>query len=134
LGLAFEPNPPHGGGLTVRIKALPPIPPTLENTMSDAQASKDKLVSDFKAVVADTEELLKLTAGQAGDKVADVRVRLTDKLTAAKYKLQDLEAAVVEKTKAAARVTDDYVHENPWKAVGVAAGVGFLLGLLVNRR
>ena len=102
--------------------------------MSDAQVTQDKLVSDFKAVVADTEELLKLTAGQAGDKVADVRVRLNDKLTAAKYKLQDLEAAVVQKTKAAARVTDDYVHENPWKAVGVAAGVGFLLGLLVNRR
>jgi ElaB/YqjD/DUF883 family membrane-anchored ribosome-binding protein len=107
---------------------------TLENTMSDAQVSKDKLVSDFKAVVADTEELLKLTAGQAGDKVADVRSRLSDKLVNAKYKLQDIEAAVVEKTKAAARVTDDYVHENPWKAVGVAAGVGFLLGLLVNRR
>ena len=45
-----------------------------------------------------------------------------------------LAAAVVEKTKAAARATDDYVHDNPWKAVGVAAGVGFLLGLLVNRR
>ncbi|MBS0347517.1 MAG: DUF883 domain-containing protein [Proteobacteria bacterium] len=102
--------------------------------MSDAQVTKDKLVSDFKAVVADTEELLKLTAGQAGDKVADVRARLGDKLTSAKYKLQDLEAAVVQKTKAAARATDDYVHDNPWKAVGVAAGVGFLLGLLVNRR
>ena len=63
--------------------------------MNDSQVTKDKLVSDFKAVVADTEELLKLTAGQAGDKVADVRVRLNDKLTAAKYKLQDLEAAVV---------------------------------------
>lgn len=107
---------------------------TLENTMNDSQVTKDKLVSDFKAVVADTEELLKLTAGQAGDKVADVRVRLTDKLTSAKYKLQDLEAAVVQKTKAAARATDDYVHDNPWKSVGVAAGVGFLLGLLVNRR
>ncbi|HOY01650.1 MAG TPA: DUF883 family protein, partial [Zoogloea sp.] len=71
--------------------------------MSEAQATKDKLVSDFKAVVADTEELLKLTAGQAGDKVADVRGRLTEKLSAAKYKLQDLEAAVVQKTKAAAR-------------------------------
>jgi ElaB/YqjD/DUF883 family membrane-anchored ribosome-binding protein len=94
--------------------------------MSDSQVTKDKLVSDFKAVVADTEELLKLTAGQAGDKVADVRVRLTDKLTSAKYKLQDLEAA---STDDCARTTT-----TPWKAVGVAAGVGFLLGLLVNRR
>ena len=102
--------------------------------MSEAQVTKEKLVSDFKAVVADTEELLKLTAGQAGDKVADVRARLGERLTSAKYKLQDIEAAVVEKTKAAARATDDYVHENPWKAVGVAAGVGFLLGLLPRRR
>lgn len=102
--------------------------------MTESQATKEKLVSDFKAVVADTEELLKLTAGQAGDKVSDVRARLGERLTSAKYKLQDFEAAVVEKTKAAARATDDYVHENPWKAVGVAAGVGFLLGLLVNRR
>lgn len=102
--------------------------------MSEAQATKDKLVSDFKAVVADTEELLKLTAGQAGDRVADVRVRLAENLSAAKYKLQDLEAAVVQKTKAAARATDDYVHDNPWKAVSVAAGVGVVLGLLVNRR
>jgi len=51
--------------------------------MSDAQVTKDKLVSDFKAVVADTEELLKLTAGQAGDKVADVRVRTSATLSPA---------------------------------------------------
>lgn len=102
--------------------------------MSEAQATKDKLVSDFKAVVADTEELLKLTAGQAGDKVADVRGRLTEKLSAAKYKLQDLEAAVVQKTKAAARATDDYVHENPWRSIGIAAGAGLVVGLLIGRR
>ena len=102
--------------------------------MNDSQVTKDKLVSDFKAVVADTEELLKLTAGQAGDKVADVRGRLTEKLSAAKYKLQDLEAAVVQKTKAAARATDDYVHDNPWRSVGVAAGIGFIAGLLIGRR
>ena len=105
-----------------------------ENTMSEAQVTKEKLVTDFKAVVADTEELLKLTAGQAGDKVADVRVRLTDKLTAAKYKLQDLEAAVVEKTKAAARATDDFVNDKPWQAVGIAAGIGLLLGIIIGRR
>lgn len=102
--------------------------------MNDTQVTKDKLVSDFKAVVADTEELLKLTAGQAGDKVADVRVRLNDKLTAAKYKLQDLEAAVVEKTKAAARATDDFVNDKPWQAVGIAAGIGLLLGIIIGRR
>ncbi|NTV11130.1 MAG: DUF883 domain-containing protein [Zoogloea sp.] len=98
------------------------------------QTAKDRLVTDFKVVVADTEELLRLTAGQAGDKLADVRARLGDHLASAKGRLQDLEGVVVEKTKAAARATDDYVHDNPWKAIGIAAGVGFLIGLVVNRR
>jgi ElaB/YqjD/DUF883 family membrane-anchored ribosome-binding protein len=102
--------------------------------MSDLNTANEKLVSDFKAVVADTEELLRLTADQTGDKAIEVRARLREKLAGAKVKLQELEAAVVEKTKAAARATDEYVHENPWKAVGIAAGAGFLVGLLVNRR
>ena len=102
--------------------------------MSDLNTANEKLVSDFKAVVADTEELLRLTADQTGDKAVEVRARLREKLAGAKVKLQELEAAVVEKAKAAARATDEYVHENPWKAVGVAAGAGFLLGLLLNRR
>ena len=102
--------------------------------MSDLNTANEKLVSDFKAVVADTEELLRLTADQTGDKAVEVRARLREKLAGAKVKLQELEAAVIEKTKAAARATDEYVHENPWKAVGVAAGAGFLLGLLPNRR
>ena len=102
--------------------------------MSDLNTANEKLVSDFKAVVADTEELLRLTADQTGDKAVEVRARLREKLAGAKVKLQELEAAVIEKTKAAARATDEYVHENPWKAVGVAAGAGFLLGLLLNRR
>lgn len=96
--------------------------------------SKDKLVSDLKVVVSDAEELLKLTAGQAGDKLGDVRVRLGERLAIAKERLIEAEAAVVEKTKMAAHATDDYVHAHPWQSVGVAAGVAFLLGLLAGRR
>lgn len=96
--------------------------------------STDKLVSDLKVVVADAEELLKLTAGQAGEKLSDVRLRLTDRLAIAKDRIADAEAAVVAKTKKAAHVTDDYVHAHPWEAVGVVAGVAFLLGLLAGRR
>ncbi|MEW5888763.1 MAG: DUF883 family protein [Pseudomonadota bacterium] len=96
--------------------------------------TKDKLVADFKAVVADAEELLRLTANQAGDKIGDLRAKLQDHLVAAKAKLAETEAAVVEKTKAAARATDDYVHDNPWKAVGIAAGIGLVIGLLIGRR
>lgn len=96
--------------------------------------STDKLVSDLKLVVADAEELLKLTAGQAGDKLADVRARLTDGLAVAKDRISETEAALLEKTKKAAHATDEYVHAHPWESVGVAAGVAFLLGLLAGRR
>lgn len=99
-----------------------------------SQVNKDKLVADLKVVMSDAEELIKLTAGQAGDKLADVRSRLADRLAEAKVRLTDLEAVLVEKTKQVARVTDDYVHENPWRSMGAAAGVGLLLGLLIGRR
>lgn len=98
------------------------------------QVTKDKLVSDFKVVVADAEELLRMTANQAGDKVGDLRNRLQDHLATAKSKLADAEAAVVERTRAVARATDDYVHDNPWRSIGIAAGIGFIVGMLIGRR
>ena len=96
--------------------------------------SKEKLIADFKVVVADAEELLRATAGQAGDKVAEIRNRAQEHIVVAKAKLADAEAAIVAKAKQAGRAADDYVHENPWGSVGIAAGVGFLVGLLIGRR
>lgn len=98
------------------------------------QVSRDKLVADFKIVVTDAEELLRLTANQAGDKVAELRARVQDHLHSAKGKLAEAEAALMDRTKAVARATDDYVHDNPWKSIGVAAGIGFVLGVLIGRR
>jgi ElaB/YqjD/DUF883 family membrane-anchored ribosome-binding protein len=99
-----------------------------------AVANKQKLVSDLKVVISDTEELLRATAGSAGDKVGELRERIGLRLRDAKERLIDLEVAVVDKTKAAARATDDFVHEEPWKAVGVAAALGLALGVLIGRR
>jgi len=97
-------------------------------------ASKQKLVSDMKVVVADAEEILRATAGVAGDKMGDLRERIGERLRDAKLRLADADAALVDRTKAAARATDDFVHENPWRAVGVAAAVGLLLGVIIGRR
>jgi ElaB/YqjD/DUF883 family membrane-anchored ribosome-binding protein len=96
--------------------------------------TRDKLLADLRVVVSDAEELLKITAGQAGDKVAAIRDKIQRGLEQAKVKIVEAEGKAVESTKAAARATDVYVHENPWKAVGIAAGVGLLIGLLVGRR
>lgn len=100
----------------------------------EAAISKDKLVSDLKVVVADAEELLKATASQAGEKAAELRSRLQDRLRDAKVRLADAEAALIDTTKAAARATDDFVHDHPWKAVGAAAAVGLVIGVLIGRR
>jgi ElaB/YqjD/DUF883 family membrane-anchored ribosome-binding protein len=99
-----------------------------------ATASKDKLVSDMKIVIADAEEILRATANQAGEKVGELRERIQDRLRDAKVRLQDAEAALLDKTKAAARATDDFVQEHPWQAVGVAAAIGLALGVLIGRR
>jgi len=97
-------------------------------------ANKDKLVSDLKAVVTDAEEILRATAGAAGEKVGELRAKIELRLRDAKERLADAEAIIVDKTKAAARATDDFVHDQPWKAVGVAAALGLALGVLIGRR
>ncbi|MEN9492860.1 MAG: hypothetical protein RJA63_3309 [Pseudomonadota bacterium] len=99
-----------------------------------ANPMKDKLVSDLQTVVSDTEELLKLTAGQTGDKLSELRDRMNGRLAQAKARLAEADAALRESSRKAADATDEYVHQHPWQSVGVAAGVAFLLGLLAGRR
>jgi len=106
--------------------------PASETDFTDI--TKDQLISDFKVVIADAEALLKATANQGGEAMAAVRAKAEESLAVAKVKMADAQAALMEKTRAAARATDDYVHENPWRAVGVAAGVGLVIGLLIGRR
>ena len=96
--------------------------------------SQEKLVTDIKAVISDAEEMLSATADQAGEKIASLRARVQLRLQDAKARLVEAEAILVAKTKAAAQATDAYVHESPWTAIGVAAGVGVLVGLIASRR
>jgi ElaB/YqjD/DUF883 family membrane-anchored ribosome-binding protein len=102
--------------------------------METTDINRDKLLADMRLVIADAEELLRATAGQAGEKVAAARARIQDSMDAAKVKLAELSEAGAERAKAAARATDDYVHDHPWHAVGIAALVGLVLGTLISRR
>lgn len=106
----------------------------MDNTTVNTDVSKDKLVSDLKVVMADAEELLRLTASQAGEKATAARERIQASLMAARAKMTDAERAVVDQTKVVAKATDAYVHQNPWAAVGIAAAVGLVLGVLISRR
>ena len=95
---------------------------------------QEQIVSDMKSAIADAEDMLQATTDQAGGKLAELRARIQDRLKGAKARLSEAEEVLVAKTRAAARATDDYVHESPWTAIGIAAGVGLLLGLALGRR
>lgn len=103
-------------------------------TTETTVVNREKLVADFKVVVADAEEILRVTANQTGEKVAELRARIQERLSQAKARLSEIEQAVVEKGKAAAAATDNFVHEHPWKAVGIAALAGLAVGILISRR
>lgn len=95
---------------------------------------KDKLMSDLRVVVTDAEELLRMTADQAGEAAADLRSRLQARMNQAKIDLVRLQETAIVRAKAAGHATDEFVHENPWKSIGIAAGVGLVVGLLISRR
>ncbi len=105
-----------------------------KSTSPKNDISTEKLMHDMSAVVADAEELLRATAGQTGEKVAAARERIQANLAVAKERLVEAEQAVVEKTRHAAKATDEYVHDNPWKSMGIAAAVGVVVGMLISHR
>ncbi|MDO8262708.1 MAG: DUF883 family protein [Gallionella sp.] len=97
-------------------------------------ASKDKLMDDLRLVVVDAEELLRATANQAGESAAAARARIQESLQVVKEHLDTAETAVIERARQAAKVTDEYVHENPWKVIGISALAGAVVGMLIARR
>jgi ElaB/YqjD/DUF883 family membrane-anchored ribosome-binding protein len=96
--------------------------------------AREKLEKDLKLVMAEAEELLKATAGQAGDHIQSVRARVEETIASAKAEGEDLEGAAIEGAKSAARAADSYVHENPWPAIGIAAGLGLIAGWVLGRK
>lgn len=103
--------------------------------MSEVTAAQaDRLMCDLKVLIADAEALLKSGSGDVGEAVASARSRIEARLDDAKANLAQLQQEAAQRAKAAGRAADDYVHEHPWQAVGIAAGIGLVIGLLVGRR
>ena len=94
------------------------------------EASVEKLMVDLKVLTHDAEALMQATAGQAGEKVGELRHRLTTALETAKATCQRLE----EKAIAGAKAADKTIRAHPYESIGVAFGVGLLIGVLVSRR
>jgi ElaB/YqjD/DUF883 family membrane-anchored ribosome-binding protein len=102
------------------------------------ETSKRKLVDDFNAVVEDTEKLLKALAATGAEKGGALRASAEQNLQVARERLRELQDEALERSRAAAKATDEYVRDNPWQSLGiaalVAALVGFVAGLMMNRR
>jgi ElaB/YqjD/DUF883 family membrane-anchored ribosome-binding protein len=98
--------------------------------------SVDSLLEDLQAVIADAESLLRATAHQAGEKVHEARAQAEESILAARKRLGQLKKTALKRGGELVEETDDYVHENPWRVIGMAAGAGLLVGLLcsLNRR
>lgn len=101
---------------------------------SSVEVSREQLIENFFKVVADAEALMHATADQGSDEIAAIRDSMQETLKAARLRLDDARDDVLRKGRAAAQTTDSFVHDNPWSAVAVAAGLGLLVGLFGWRR
>src|SRR6266496_1057509 len=96
---------------------------------NEERVTRQKLMSDLKVVLHDAEELMKATASDLGEKAREARAKLGKTVEAAKANYQKLE----QRTVAGAKATDRVIRDNPYRSLGIAFGVGVLVGVLVNR-
>lgn len=99
-------------------------------TAEDMEASTDKLLRDLKAVVHDGEELLRAGARGLSEQGSAARAKLAAALDVAKDTQRKLQAQVAS----GAQATDHLIREHPYQSVGLAFGIGMVLGILANRR
>lgn len=107
---------------------------TMDSINTDIAATKEQFIDELRSMVKDAEELLLTTSNQVGEGAATARARIQKSLQVIKERLITAETAVVERTQYAAKVTDQYVHKNPWQSIGVSACAGVIVGMLVARR
>ena len=100
------------------------------NEKSPAEISREKLVQDFRSLMNDADELLTATRDDLGDRIKDARARLNDALDKAKASVNQYE----DKAVAGAKATNQIIRDHPYETIGIAFGVGLLIGVLVNRR
>ena len=99
-----------------------------------SRLARQRVLEDLRVLVRDSEALLKATASDVSEKAKEARARLTAALERAKATCDELQRQAVAAAKAAAEKADAVVREHPYESVGVAFGVGLLIGVLVSRR
>jgi len=105
-----------------------------KNLESAASKADSAIRKEFQNFVTDLESLISSATSLTGDELSKAREKLSERVAEAKDSLQTVGSDAVSRARDTAKATDEYVHEQPWKSMGVSVGVGFLLGMLVSRR
>ena len=101
--------------------------------MESTNVGSENLMRDLKNIAGDSEALVKNAAGEAREAVTGVRTRTEESLRQVRANVGDLRNDVAARARAAAQTTSTYVHDKPWQSIGLAAGAGLIIGLLINR-
>jgi ElaB/YqjD/DUF883 family membrane-anchored ribosome-binding protein len=104
------------------------------NSSMNSEVTTERLVEDLKTVMQDAEALLRATSAQTGEKIQEVRARAEESLRQARIRLTAVEEEALRRAREMADATEEYVRDNPWQSVGIAAGIGLVLGMLISRR
>jgi ElaB/YqjD/DUF883 family membrane-anchored ribosome-binding protein len=103
--------------------------------------TRETLIQDLNKIIADAEQFLKEAGAEGSEQAQALRAKVQDSLGLAKQRVLDLEESLAEtgraakeRTREAVHAADNYVHQHPWQTLGLVAGVGVLLGLLLNRQ
>lgn len=99
-----------------------------------SQPSTRQLIDDLRAVVADAEALLQATAHDAGERAKEARSKAAGSVEQARHRLAELEKELGAEAKALADGAGDWVRDNPLQSLGIAAAIGVVIGVLLNRR
>jgi ElaB/YqjD/DUF883 family membrane-anchored ribosome-binding protein len=99
-----------------------------------SMVSRERVMRDLKVLARDTEDLLKVTAGDLGDKAKEVRARMAAALDRAKVSYSELQEQTVASAKSAAKQADTSIREHPYQWLGIAFGAGVLVGVLMSRK
>ena len=80
------------------------------------------------------EDLIKASTSLTGDDLARAKANLSARVAAARAFAAEIPGTISDRARNTVRVTDGYVREQPWQAIGITAAVGLLIGVLLGRR
>lgn len=106
----------------------------MDRAVHEFERASGRIAGDFRNMIAESEDLLKAVATASGEGLTAARTKFEDKLRRAKATLADASQPVFDGARETATLADDYVHGNPWTAVGVAIAAGALIGFLAAKR